>query len=209
MDADDIWDRTKLEKQIAKFVEDPLVGLVHCGMREFDTNTGETIALHLSGAEGWVVEDLLLWEGCVAAPACSTVVRSRLFQELGGFDTRLKIAEDWDLCLRIAKTHKIGFVAQPLVDYRNHGANVTKDVGEMERSTLLAWATAFDTDDQNILRLRRRSYSYLHKVLAGSYLHAGKYRGFLRNLLKSLWFRPSYLGYYLSLLPRLGGRNNK
>ena len=51
LDADDIWEPTKLEKQAAKFA-DPDVGLVHCGMREFDSDTGETIKLNLDGGEG-------------------------------------------------------------------------------------------------------------------------------------------------------------
>jgi hypothetical protein len=31
-------------------------------MREFDSETGETIALHTEGMEGDVADDLLLWE---------------------------------------------------------------------------------------------------------------------------------------------------
>ncbi len=51
LDADDIWEPTKLEKQIAKFESDPEIGLVHCGMREFDSETGETLKVHLDGQE--------------------------------------------------------------------------------------------------------------------------------------------------------------
>ena len=56
LDADDTWEARKLEKQIAVFNSDPEVGLVHCGMREFDDETGETIATHLHGAEGWMAD---------------------------------------------------------------------------------------------------------------------------------------------------------
>jgi hypothetical protein len=90
-----------------------------------------------------------------------------------------------------------------LVNYRNHGANASKNVVEMERSTLIAWAKAFETDDAGIRPLRRRSYGNLHKALAGSYLHYGQYPGFARNIVKSLWFRPAYLCYYLSLVTGL------
>lgn len=201
LDADDIWEPTKLERQIAKFASDPEIGLVHCGMREFDSRTGETIALYLDGGEGWVAEDIALWEKpVIVGPGGSIIVRRDVFDEVGGFDERLKNGEDWEFCLRVALKYKVGFVAEPLVNYRNHGENATKNIAEMERSTLLAWAKAFDTTDEKIRRLRRRSYGNLHKVLAGSYLHSGQYGGFLRNLIKSLWFRPSYLGYYLTLM---------
>ncbi len=207
LDADDIWLSEKIEKQVAKFAEDEQVGLVHCAMREFDDQTGETIAMHLEGGEGWVAKDIALLEKpVIAGPGGSIVVRRDVIEDVGGFDTRLKNGEDWEFCLRVAKKYKVGFVREPLVDYRNHGGNATKNVSEMERSTLIAWAKAFDTDDENMLRLRRRSYGNLHKVLAGSYLQSSRYSDFFRNILKSLWYRPSYLGYYISLLT--SRRNN-
>ena len=43
LDADDTWEPTKIEKQLVKFSEDAEIGLVHCGLREFDDATGETI----------------------------------------------------------------------------------------------------------------------------------------------------------------------
>jgi len=61
LDPDDAWLPEKIERQIAKFREDDSIGLVHCGMREFDSETGETIQLHLDGEEGWVADALLLF----------------------------------------------------------------------------------------------------------------------------------------------------
>lgn len=201
LDADDTWLPNKLDKQVAKFSEDPEIGLVHCGMREFDDKTGKTIAYHITGGEGWVAEELALWEKpVIVGPGGSIVVRRDVIEDVGGFDPRLKNGEDWEFCLRIATKYKVGFVAEPLVNYRNHGKNATKNINEMERSTLLAWEKAFHTSDHNIIRLKRRSYGNLHKVLAGSYLESGEFSGFFRNLIKSLWFRPGFLGYYLNLL---------
>lgn len=208
LDADDTWEPTKLEKQVAKFAEDPEIGLVHCGMREFDSETGETIELHLDGGEGWVAEELALWEKpVIIGPGGSIMVRRDVFEEVGGFDTELKNGEDWEFCFRVAMKYKVGFVPEALVNYRNHGANTTKNVAEMERSTLKAWAKVFSSDDERIRRLRRRSYGNLHKVLAGSYLHNREYGGFARNVLKSLWYRPSYVPFYFRSL--LGGERKK
>ena len=125
--------------------------------------------------------------------------RRDAFEGVGGFDTRLKNGEDWEFCFRVALKYKVGFVSAPLVNYRNHGANATKNIAEMERSTLIAWEKVFSTDDPSILARRHRSYGNLHKALAGSYLHNGQYAGFVRNLFKSIWYRPSLLGYFLTL----------
>lgn len=201
LDADDIWEPEKLEKQISKFAEDDDIGLVHCGMREFDSETGETVVMHLEGGEGWVSKDIALWEKpVIIGPGGTTIIRRKVFEDVGGFDIELKNGEDWEFCFRVSRKYKIGFVAEPLVNYRTHSNNATKNIPEMERSTLRAWAKVFNTDDLELRSLRRRSYGNLHKVLAGSFLKHYEYRGFIRNLMKSLWFRPSFLSYYISLL---------
>ena len=208
LDADDIWYPEKTEKQLKKFAADPAVGLVHCGMREFDTVTGKTIRLHRKGGEGWVAEDILIWEKpVIIGTGGSIIVRREVIDTVGNFDTRLKNGEDWEFCLRVARKYKVAFVKGPYVDYRNHGVNAHMNVDEMERSTLIAWAKAFDSDDRSVLRLRSRSYGNLHKVLAGSYMQNRQYYGFARNVIKSLWFRPSYITFYLHEL--LSGRRAK
>ena len=130
---------------------------------------------------------------CHCRSGGTIVVRREIF-EVGGYDTNLRNGEDWEFCFRVAKQAKVGFVAEPLVNYRMHGANSHKNVKEMERSTLIAWSKVFDGSDPEIERLRARSYGNLHKVLAGSY--QGDYAGFLRNVLKEPWCRPSYLGLH-------------
>ncbi len=48
---------------------------------------------------------------------------------------------------------------------------------------LLAYEKAFNTTNEKILRLRRKSYGNFYKILAGSYFSAGNYRMFLREVL--------------------------
>ena len=65
LDADDVWEPTSLEKQVARFESDEKIGLVHCAMREFDSETGKTIRLYMESCEEGVADNLLLWEGPV------------------------------------------------------------------------------------------------------------------------------------------------
>ncbi len=194
LDADDAWLPEKIEKQIAKFREDEQIGLVHCGMREFDSETRETLRLHLEeGEEGWVADDLLLVDRPVIIGRGGAIVVSReAFETVGGFDTEFLQpgSEDWDFCYRIARKYKVGFVPEILVDYRNHGGNYTKDAKVMEHSMKLYLEKAFKTNDKNILQLRRKSYGNLYMEIAAIYLRAGDYGQFGKHLLKSLWFTP-------------------
>jgi glycosyltransferase involved in cell wall biosynthesis len=197
LDADDFWLPEKIEKQVRKITEDNRTGLVHCGINEFDDSTGETLQLHLNGKEGFLAQDLALFkQPVIIGPGSTVMVAREVFNDVGAFDTRLKHAEDWEFCFRVSMKYRIGFVPEILVNYRNHGINATKNVAEMERSALIAWNNVFDTEDETIAKLRRQSFGNLHKVIAGSYLFNGEYAAFARNLLKSLWYRPQFLGYY-------------
>lgn len=205
LDADDIWEPTKLEKQSAVFARDEHIGLVHCGMREFENDTGETIAMHTEGLEGDVADELLLWEKPAVNVSGSAIIVSReSFDAVGGFDPRQKCGEDWDLCYRIARRYRVGFVVEPLVNYRRHGAAAHMNVSEMERGMELFYEKAFAADDA-VGRLRRRALGNYNRILAGSYFRSGKYGDFLRTAAKSVWYRPAGIGYFAAFpLRRLG-----
>ena len=196
MDADDIWEPTNLEKQLARFESDEEIGLVHCALREFDDETGETIRFYMEGGEEGVADNLLLWEDPVIAGPGVTVTR-KAFDHVGGFDTRMKVGEDWDFFYRVARLFKVGFVAEPLVNYRNHNAAAHRNVENMERGMLMFYEKAFATDDPEILKLRRRAYGNFHRVMAGSYLHSGRVGKFFCHAAKSIWLRPGNLEYFL------------
>ena len=197
LDADDIYLPTSLEKQVDRFVGDPEIGLVHCGLRLFDTGTGETIKEITDGGEVGVADNLLLWEGPVIAGPGAIVVRRDAFETVAGFDTAMKVGEDWDFCYRIARRYKIGFVKEPLVLYRSHREAAHLDVTEMERGMALFLDKAFSSADERIQKLRRRSYGNFHKVMAGSYFHSGNYRSFIYHSVRSVLFRPANIGHFI------------
>ena len=196
-DADDIWHPTKLEKQIAKFAEDDRIGLVHCGMREFDSTTGETIAVITDGMEGDVADELLLWERpAINVSGTAIVVTRKAFDDAGGFDTEIKVGEDWDFCYRVARKFKVGFVPEALVDYRSHDRGAHRNVAEMERGMSRFYEKAFAAAGAETLRLKRRAYGNFYRVLSGSYFQAGEFGRFLSCAGRSIWHRPVGLGYF-------------
>jgi GT2 family glycosyltransferase len=196
MDADDTMEPESIEKQIALFDEDG-VGLVHCGLRLFDDETGETIELQLEGGEDGVADNLLLWEGPGIAGPGAILVSRETFNSVGGFDTSMKVGEDWDFCYRVARKFKVRFVPEPLVNYRSHATAAHRDVAEMERGMRRFYEKAFTTNDGSVLALRRRAYGNFHKVMAGSYFHAADYGNFARHAVRSVFMRPGNLGHFL------------
>lgn len=197
LDADDYWEPTCLERAVAKFELGDDIGLVHWGLREFDSSTGETIRFYLEGADENVAENLLVWEGPTIAGHGAVIVTRDAFFDAGGFDTETEPSEDWDFCYRLTRQHNVAFVPEPLVNYRAHPTSAHRDIRKFERGMERFFEKAFSTDDESVLALRRKAYGNFHSVMAGSYFHVGEYWRSISHALRSVIMRPSKIGYFL------------
>jgi glycosyltransferase involved in cell wall biosynthesis len=197
-DADDTSEPTRIEKQLAIFDNDSEIGLVHCGLREFSESSNGHGKIDIDGMEGWVADELLLWERpVIVGPGGTIMISRKAFDTVGGFDNRLRVGEDWDFCYWVARKFKVGFVREPLVNYRIHPAAAHNDIREMERGMALFYEKAFAANDPEILAFRGRAYGNFHRILAGSYFQSRAYGAFIKHAAKSIRLRPSGIGYFL------------
>ncbi len=131
LDADDVWLPGKLAKQLAVLQENPEVALCFTDMMHFENgNKIHHSYLHekkyFSLTSGWVYKKLL--QQCfIFTP--SVMVRSQVLNELGSFNESLKIGEDYELWLRIARTYQVAFIDEPLLIRHRHGGNITANTG--------------------------------------------------------------------------------
>jgi glycosyltransferase involved in cell wall biosynthesis len=194
LDADDVWLPEKIEKQIRKFGLDKNLGLVHVGVEEIDAD-GKRIQTLLNGLEGTVSHELLLLKRAVILGGGSgLMIPRKVFDEVGGFDLRLSTSADWDIFYRIASRYAVGFVSEILLKYRFHNSNMHGNIGRMEHDMMLGFEKAFS----NGATVRKSEcYGNLHRTLAGSYFHAKQYSDFVRHTIRSIWNKPSNLGYFV------------
>ena len=125
LDADDMWVGSKLEKQV-RVLQARNSALVYCGRREFD---GEGNYLgefeQTEFPQGRIFEKLI--EQNHISTASAVIIRRDVFEAFGGFkeNPALKVSEDFELWCRVALSHDIGAVSEPLVKYRLHDSNIT------------------------------------------------------------------------------------
>jgi glycosyltransferase involved in cell wall biosynthesis len=125
LDADDVWEPTKLEKQILLLSEH--TQLVYCGISRFDSESGNVITTETPKFKGSCVLDFLTNPG-TAVVLCgeSTVLLTReLINKVGMFDTRLSISAGWDFYRRCSLQTNFDFVLESLARYRMHGKNLS------------------------------------------------------------------------------------
>lgn len=61
---------------------------------------------------------------------CSCLVNKKVFEEIGAFDEKLRLINDWDLWYRIYSSgYKLHYIPEPLVRGRIHAKQVSKSIG--------------------------------------------------------------------------------
>lgn len=157
LDADDLWLPEKLERQLAiPAVPMSYTDRINIGARgDLPERQGDLKPMH--GGDLFVP---LLREGNFITNT-SVMMRRALFEQLGGFYTGLNGTEDWDLWIRVAERHPIGFVNEPLVKYRFHGGSISRNYARMSRERTQVIARALDLERGRSLdwKTRRQIWS--------------------------------------------------
>lgn len=207
LDHDDVWLPAKLERQLDALTEqDATIAL--CGMRVVNSG-GTVLGTKNLRARGDIVTGMFMFDGTETVSCSSTgLVRRATFLAIGGFDPNLSMSADWDLLLRMLLGGRVAYVDEPLVVYRVHDANMSRNVRAMERDMSYAFAKAFaDARLPESLRARqRRAYGRLYRMLAGSYRDSGERGAAFRALCISLRHDPLIALQLMRRPPRSGGR---
>lgn len=126
LDCDDIWLPEKLEKQIALIESNRALGLVYadCYLMDSEGNLQEKTYFQQRKPLRGMVFDNLFQQNFI--PGISVVVAKEILEKTGGYNPQLKLAEDYDLWLRVTEQYPVDFVDQPLVKIRQHNQRTTE-----------------------------------------------------------------------------------
>jgi glycosyltransferase involved in cell wall biosynthesis len=173
LDADDTWLPNNLELKLAKFGTDNRLGLVHSDMAIMDSQSILTGATK-QGKEGYILDDLLAWNGtCIPTPS-SILVKKEVLEKVGGFDLALSNAADQEFFFRVAKHFKIGRVDAITWHYRVHENNMHSNIAVMEKDALLAYQKADELQLFKSKKFRNFCFATMYLIVAASWWGDGK-----------------------------------
>lgn len=119
LDDDDWWRRDKLAKQLRLFKTSKYrggLGLVYCW--HYWVNGRSKIEGELKISKRGDVFPEIIKGNMICGSGSAALVKKECFEKVGIFNNRLKLAEDWDMWIRIANRYFIDFVPEPLVYIR-------------------------------------------------------------------------------------------
>lgn len=132
LDSDDLWFPKKLEKQVAKFKENPKAWLVYSdGITFYNYGKIKPHRYILGPAYTGKVFNKLYHQGNFI-PTSSILVKKCVLDDIGDFDENLAVNEDVDLLLRICHKYEIDCVSEPLIKYRVHLKRISEDKIQMK-----------------------------------------------------------------------------
>jgi len=123
IDADDVCEQQRLERQLAYVNEEPDMLLLGSGCSEIDSE-GKLIKTHRYPRDhASLVDRLERSQGFF--PHSSAFYRRDVVQHLGGYRKQFEVAQDCDLWLRLCVLGRIGCVPEPLVRIRKHDRQIS------------------------------------------------------------------------------------
>lgn len=125
LDADDLWLPRKLELQYATLRQNDNAVMIYgqayaLSDRDLlrgslaDLSTGRVLGSGRPGGSACLREFLL---GQFDVRTCTVAARRDVIVELGGFDTQFRIAEDWDIFMRLAQRGPVVYIPDVLAIY--------------------------------------------------------------------------------------------
>ncbi|OYR50333.1 glycosyltransferase family 2 protein [Halorubrum sp. Ea8] len=166
LDADDVWEPTKLEKQLNVFENaDDNVGLVYTGFVQYEID-GTEWERHPEAKGNIYIDEL---EHDRVHPTSTVMVRRDVFDEVGGFDTNLPSRQDYDLWIRITEHYEVDYVDEILVDKREQPDSISKDFESRIEGDLAVFEKVKERAADLDFGTRSRIYSYHHHVIGRDY----------------------------------------
>lgn len=137
LDQDDTWLKDKLGKQLELFEKESGTGVVFSDAYILDDEKirAKTYFKCCRPKRGQVFEELLLgYSNFIPLP--TVMLRRKVFDKVGLFNIRYRLAEEWEIFLKAAREFAFDYVDEPLACYRIHEGNFSRNKDIYVKETL-------------------------------------------------------------------------
>ncbi len=135
MDADDVAKPHRLARQLEVLSASPTVAALGSECEVID-QTGAVSGRMPAPTTPEDIRTILPQANCLAHP--STMLRREAVLAIGGYRPAFALCEDYDLWLRLSERHDLMNVAEPLLSYRHHDRQLSREPSDRRALAVLA-----------------------------------------------------------------------
>lgn len=195
LDSDDLWTADKLEKQLEALKEKPGAGVAYSWTQFIDLEGNLLYAQDPVFFEGNVYAQILV--GNFTANGSNMLIRRQFVEAIGGFDSKVRPAEDWDYTIRLAAVCPFVLVPQHQILYRQTFQSQSSKIDVMEKSSLAIIDKAYQVVPPELKSLKNQSlgntYRYLTKTCLLHTHNDDDIKYASEKLWKTIRFYPKFL----------------
>ena len=197
LDADDLWNPTKLEKQVRRIDQcGERTAMIYCWYRRVDEEGDEHGSYFPFAVEGDVRRAIILrnFVGNASVP----LFRAEALRQTGPYLTReeqggVQGCEDWDLSIRVAETWEVGVVPEVLVGYRQSDSCMSSAAPGMAASFRVVMDRARRRNADLPTTLFRWAEGRFQSYLVSKSYGSCDYRACLIAVGRAIWSDPAMM----------------
>ena len=186
LDADDLWEPTKLEKQVYCLNSNPEIGIVYTWTLLVDEVEAPMDIKYNSIHEGNVWQQILVED--IVCSGSSAMVRRGCFEVCGMFDPALSSAADFDMWTRIAANYQFSVIKEFLLFYRRSSNGMSRNHLKMIEDLCLTFEKRFKSISPDLMHLKDVAYGLMYRNLAWENMYEGNYKEADRYCQRSLTY---------------------
>lgn len=176
LDSDDKWREKKIEAVLETVDNNENAVLIANDICEvYDNGETKDVFLHTyyNPRQPAFVQ---LYHGCFLSTS-SVCVKKDVLEKVGGFDTTLRSAQDYDLWLRVSKVGEISFIPEIFEEYCIHKGSVSGNI-LLRYQCLLQIGKKYARDLLYYMK-KRHAKKYVFRLIAAA--HLGCMQGLFRQ----------------------------
>ena len=190
LDSDDEWLPEKLEKQIRLFFANKNLGFVSCNTIILNFSGQKKAEYKISRSHNYF---LTLLERNIICSSSSVIIKKGIIGDIGYFDENLRLAQDWEMWIRVAQKYAFDFMPEPLLKYYSHSNGyISKTYKNSLNYILQKYRTYY----------RRNFFVYSTRLRhdGSKFLAGGQFHNAREYFLKAIKINPLDYRNYLYLL---------
>ena len=133
MDADDIAEPRRFERELQALIADPKMVAVGCSVHFIDPSDRRLMTFAYPAGHDAIVDWIMAIERGIGISHPSMMMRAAAVSRIGGYREEFFPAEDADLVLRLAEIGRVDNLAEPLLSYRLHSQSIGRLYSERQR----------------------------------------------------------------------------
>ena len=194
LDADDLWDPEKLEKQVRRIEQrGKRTAMIYCWYEQVDEDGNILGACCPFTVEGVARRAIILrnFVGNASVP----LFRAEAIEKTGLYLTReeqkgVQGCEDWDMSIRLAESWEVGVVPEVLVGYRQTTSCMSSGTSEMAASFRVVIERARQRNRDLPATIFRWSEGHFHSYLGTQSYCSSDYRSCLMAVARAILSDP-------------------